>query len=300
MLYCQVCQKEFNSLRSLHGHLKAHGMSMGDYYQKYYPRFDLYNNQLIEFKNYDYYFSNLFHNRKNLTHYFESAQITEEEKCDCLKRCITDRELVKDKFIRAPKEVECLTMVFPDPYTLIQSGVNYPAYFKNACNYYQRLEFDNKPLSIIIDTREQKPVMFHKTHTVRNKLDYGDYCTTSHYKGVYVERKSWGDFWGTLSQPDNYERFKRELKRCEELNNYLVIAIEGNIQEMFKYKPKFSKATGEFIGHQIRDLMQNFDCQFVFTPKNAIENTIRAIFKLQNDIKTVDLYYHYLKNELKV
>ena len=77
MAKCKVCSKEFEGDRQLHGHLKAHGMRMAEYYQKYFPRYDLYNNKIIKFKNKNQYLSSNFNNRKNLKLWLNS--VTEDE-----------------------------------------------------------------------------------------------------------------------------------------------------------------------------------------------------------------------------
>ena len=40
---CKVCDKEFETERQLHAHLKAHKLRVAAYYQQYYPRYDLYD-----------------------------------------------------------------------------------------------------------------------------------------------------------------------------------------------------------------------------------------------------------------
>ena len=42
---CKECGRDFKSRRSLHTHVKAHDLFVGDYYVKYYPRFDKLTNQ---------------------------------------------------------------------------------------------------------------------------------------------------------------------------------------------------------------------------------------------------------------
>ena len=51
MVNCKVCEKEFENDRQLHGHLKAHGLRMVEYYQKHSPRYDKHDGKIIKFKN---------------------------------------------------------------------------------------------------------------------------------------------------------------------------------------------------------------------------------------------------------
>ena len=48
---CKVCQKEFASVKSLHGHLKAHQLRQAQYYQKYCAKYDKFTGEIIKFKN---------------------------------------------------------------------------------------------------------------------------------------------------------------------------------------------------------------------------------------------------------
>ena len=51
MAKCKICEKEFDGDRQLHAHLKAHDLSMVEYYQTYYPKHDLHTGDIIKFKN---------------------------------------------------------------------------------------------------------------------------------------------------------------------------------------------------------------------------------------------------------
>ena len=53
MVDCKECGKDFTSDRSLHAHLKAHKLKVKDYYYKFFPRRDRYDNKLINFINKD-------------------------------------------------------------------------------------------------------------------------------------------------------------------------------------------------------------------------------------------------------
>ena len=53
MVKCKICEKEFTKDKGLHLHLKAHKISVKDYYHNHYPRYDLHTKKLIKFKNKD-------------------------------------------------------------------------------------------------------------------------------------------------------------------------------------------------------------------------------------------------------
>jgi hypothetical protein len=49
---CLECLDDFSTERGLHLHVsKKHKISLQDYYHKFFPRFDLFSNEKIEFKN---------------------------------------------------------------------------------------------------------------------------------------------------------------------------------------------------------------------------------------------------------
>ena len=63
---CKICDKKFDSDRSLHAHLKAHEIRMVEYYQTQYPRYDKHDENIIKFKNKDQYLSADFNSRTNM------------------------------------------------------------------------------------------------------------------------------------------------------------------------------------------------------------------------------------------
>ena len=51
MVNCAVCNREFPEDKNLHLHIKAHKLSIGEYYQSEFPRHDMYDKKIIKFKN---------------------------------------------------------------------------------------------------------------------------------------------------------------------------------------------------------------------------------------------------------
>lgn len=80
------------------------------------------------------------------------------------------------------------------------------------------------PLSIIVDTREQKPLWKLKD-CQRHKLDYGDYTTELLHNNYHIERKSLQDLYGTLIQ--GHVRFRNELVGAKENGVRLSLYVEG-------------------------------------------------------------------------
>ena len=70
---CKECGKLFDSQRSLHTHLKAHDMFMGEYCVKHYPRHDKLTGKAIEFKSVKQYFSSNFNRPANMLKWCNTA-----------------------------------------------------------------------------------------------------------------------------------------------------------------------------------------------------------------------------------
>lgn len=60
MIKCKVCDQEFETDKSLHAHIKKHGLYQAEYYCKYYPKFSLFYKKQIPFLNKKDYFSKEF------------------------------------------------------------------------------------------------------------------------------------------------------------------------------------------------------------------------------------------------
>lgn len=121
-------------------------------------------------------------------------------------------------------------------------------------------------MKIIIDTREQKPLVFnHKSITaVEVKgLSVGDYgAMSSEYQHPIVfERKSINDLYGTLSQ--GYDRFRKEIERAKEQNTKIIIIVEGSLNRILM-GTTFSKRTPESIVYQLFTLRVRYDVETVF------------------------------------
>ena len=88
-------------------------------------------------------------------------------------------------------------------------------------------EFNNNfDVKVLIDTREQMPLNFKKSSIL--KLDFGDYTLSGdNFTNTFVDRKSAGDFLSTFGA--QADRFRKEMKRCVELNSYMYIVIEKSI-----------------------------------------------------------------------
>ena len=304
MVSCKVCEKEFENDRQLHGHLKAHGLRMVEYYQKHFPRHDKHDGKIIKFKNKEQYLNTEFNTRTNLRMWLKS--ISEEEAKEYCKDVLVKRKEKRD-LIYAPSQVELRTVISPpmqyynelfgDYYRLCENlgFENKHGRFSDIVSGYE----DKPEYKIFVDTRERIPLKFERGIEVR-KLDFGDYAFSSKIApcNCYIERKMLSDFIGTMS--GGYERFINEIKRAEDAEAYLVVLVEDSLTHAmsFPYLPHISKkikATPEFIFHRVRSLIQKYPhIQFLFV-NGRVEASrgIERIFTCGGVYKDIDLQYAY-------
>jgi len=250
----------------------------------------------IEYKDREQYLHSQFNSRDNLVAYLKKYP----SDIETIKQLIQDRIDLKG-LLSAPSTVESRTCLLPTPLLVEKCGHRYNKVchelgLKLRFDYTQLLTFDESRLEILQDTREQLPLKFKNGSTV-TALNFGDYTTNSHYKGIYVERKSLSDLCGTLS--GGFERLKREIERAKEMSSYLIICVEEPIKAITELEKnpehnKHSKCTSKFICHRVREISQSFNnVQFVFVKgRKELVPTIENIFKLNNDIKKLDLQYY--------
>jgi len=112
-------------------------------------------------------------------------------------------------------------------------------------------------MKLLIDSREQLPLEFNHPYITSVKvikLDVGDYGVEfedGYRPGVFFERKSIADLFGTLTK--GYTRFKKEIIRAQDAGVEVIIAIEGNISKVDKGY-KYSRVAGEQINRQLMTL----------------------------------------------
>ena len=267
---CLECNGEFNSVRSLHAHLKKHSFSLADYYTKHHPRKNLLTGTLLPFKNLETYFTEDFENREQLLRWcgFEEEAVVKEYIKNLLKRRIEEKEL---RFAPCHLEIETSTLPSIDIYkkffgsysAVCQEIGSSPMFGKNLPKAFHE---DYSNTLVFVDTREQQPLKFDNEREV--KLDFGDYTAGgSAYTKTFVDRKSESDFKGTLVG-ENLDRFRRELERCRQMDSYLYIVVESSLEKIETNNPFGAhKANLKFIYHNMRLLQQEFAgyCQFVFS-----------------------------------
>ena len=277
MVKCQECGKEFEKDKGLHLHLKAHKLSIADYYHKHYPRKDLHTGHLIKFKNKDQYFASDFNSKGNLKNWLKRIPI---EKAQEYCRKILEKRKAEKNLKYTPTQVELRTLPIPpisyyevifDSYYKLCEEIGYKNKFNNIPVKKEYQETFSKDHLIYIDSREQNPLKINDFPTEIKGLKFGDYCLNDKEKthNTYIERKSVPDLIGTLSS--GLERFKNEINRAAEENAYMVILVEKNLDECLAFNrlpyvyKKNTRVTPDFIFHNVRDLIQEFPhIQFLF------------------------------------
>jgi len=303
---CKACDKRFETERQLHAHLKAHKLLMVEYYQKYYPRYDLHDNKIIKFKNKEQYLNADFNTRTNLRLWLKEQ--TKEKRGEYCKSFLTNRK-EKKGLTYSPSQVELRTVMSPPiPYYQEEFGDYYKMCeeigYKNKYVIPGAIvtgsEWDGEEYKILIDTREQLPLKFKNRGTQIMTLKFGDYAFNSRSASCncYIERKNLSDFIGTMS--GGYERFIKEIERAREAEAHLVVLVEDTLQNAmsFPYLPHISKkikATPEFIFHRVRSLIQSYPTlQFLFVQgRKESSRVVEKIFTSGCIHKKIDLQLAY-------
>ena len=297
---CKECGDSFDSLRSLHAHIKKHGKFLGDYYVENYSRKDKLTGELIPFKKYDQYFATDFINKKNMKKWCKTAPRAE----------------VKEYIIKAFKEKKEAKGLQGGPPSIYLQTVGLPdvdlckevfGSYNEACKQFGMLpmlsgqlpnqfknDFSDTP--ILIDTREQKPLHFKNSESL--KLDVGDYAVGGDlYDYTFVDRKSYQDFCATIT--NGYARFVKELERCRSMGCMLFIVTETAFNKMWaNNKAGYKKFNLDYVYHRMREIQAEYSdcCQFVFSgSRRNSEEIIPKILVLGKKLWTVDVQYFWDK-----
>ena len=146
MVECNVCKKEFEEDKNLHLHIKAHKLSIGDYYHTQFPRYDLHTRELIKFKNKEQYLSADFNNKRNLKSWLK--QVSMEKAKKYCRGLLTKRK--REKGIKyTPTEVELRTLLVPPIHY-------YQIIFGDYYKLCEEIGFENKLSPLPTNKRDGK------------------------------------------------------------------------------------------------------------------------------------------------
>lgn len=141
-------------------------------------------------------------------------------------------------------------------------------------------------MTIIVDTREQRPFHFahtkyQYTKTITASLVTGDYSLLGLEHVLAVERKSLDDLIQCLGKERN--RFEKELARSRALQSFMVV-IESTWHDVINGRYK-SRMTPESAANSILAMQARWRCPFFF-----------AGDRKQAEAATFNFLRHYLEN----
>ena len=302
---CKVDGKEFPNEKSLHMSLKGYKLNKTKYYQTYFERRDLLTNELINFKTKEQYFNSDFNDKNNMKKWLKQQPL--EKAQEYCKSLILKRKQDKN-LLYSPSQIELRTIMCPsiifynkifNDYYDVCASVGLKNKFIHVNNIADQFKNKlNKKSIIYVDTREQSWLKFDTKFEIKT-LPFGDYSCSNDNCKCFIERKSLSDFISTLSVK-NFDRFKNEIDRAKKSGAYLIVAVEEKLANAlsFQYLPHISKkikATPEYIFHNVRELLQNYDnLQFLFVDGRAeMTRVIESIFTSNCFYKKVDLQLAY-------
>ena len=304
-IICKIDGKEFKDEKSLHFALKGYGLNKVKYYQTYYERRDLLTDELINFKTKEQYFNSDFNDKNNMKKWLKEQPLEKAQKY-CKELLIKRKE--NKKLIYSPTQVELRTIMAP-------SIIFYNKIFKDYYDICSSIGLENKFIhpnfindnfnnkltqkdTIFVDTREQIWLKFNIPFEIKT-LSFGDYACSNDNCGCFIERKSLSDFISTLSVK-NYDRFKNEIEKAIKNNSYIIVMVEETLTNAlsFPYLPHISKkikATPEYIFHNVRELLQNYNnLQFLFVDgRKEMTRIIETVFASKCFYKKIDLQLAY-------
>lgn len=125
-------------------------------------------------------------------------------------------------------------------------------------------------LTIIIDTREQRPFTFDAINpapkTLITTLKTGDYSVLGYEGKVCVERKSLKDLFGSCG--NGRSRFENEIMRMAEFE-YAAIVAECDWQSILRCPPRHSQLLPKTILASVIAWQQRFGVHFWACPNRA-------------------------------
>lgn len=305
---CKICGAEFKSERSLHTHIKAHGILLSEYYITYYPRYNLYTGKLIPFKNKKQYFSTYFSDSVEIEKWLATAD--NEHAQQILLKILKDR-IISKNLQYAPNHLELKLLDLPE----IKIYKEYFGSYNEACRRLQVEPLLNKSIKskflhpdknlkdieILIDTREQTPLKFENSKP--HKLDFGDYTASGkNYNKTYIDRKSETDFKSTMTV--GFDRFKKELDRARKFDSFLYVVTESSIDRIINNNSFGAhKSNLTFVWHQMRVLSHEYakNCQFIFSGgRNRSENLIPILLNAGEGMWHSDVQFYIDNRKIKI
>lgn len=319
---CHIDGSEYESVADVHALLKSLRIKQAMYYEKHYPRACKGTGELIKYKDYKQYFAQDFKDKNALKAWVVANPV--EGKAWAIN-WLKERKREKG-LVYAPSQAELRSLQCPSMHYYESIGGYYT--IARELGFIDRYSSDNLVKSsdlsratLIQDSREQAPLKL-AMKTMVEKVEVGDYAlAVPHDLGIRIERKSLGDFVGTLNcrkvtrvrkeTDSSFERFDRELQRAVEGGVYVVMLVEASLDVALAYDDptskyyveamKYSKAGPSHVFKNLRDLLTKYPLhlQVVFAD-GRIEAARLAmrIFELGEQVKKIDLQFALERRKL--
>jgi ERCC4-type nuclease len=141
--------------------------------------------------------------------------------------------------------------------------------FNTELNHYLEVMTDEM-ITLIVDTREQTPLLFENLCTLPGTLYSGDYSIQGLEHLFAVERKSLNDLVGSLTS--GRPRFERELHRLRGFQFKRLVVI-GSYQDILKGNYR-SKAHPRSIAGSLSAFEIRYDIPIVFADETEASHLI--------------------------
>ena len=147
-------------------------------------------------------------------------------------------------------------------------------------------------MNVIIDTREQHPLIFKSPtveHIIKKKLEVGDYSIEGFEDKIAIERKSVPDLFQTLGK--GHKRFKRELERSKNYE-FFAIVVEGAFSRVYNKNfegAEYTRLSGVTVAQICTTLLVKYSIPIIYC--NSREESsmfILSIFKSYYKLKEED------------
>ena len=278
----------------------AHKIKIKDYYEAHFPKTNLLTGAKLEFKSIENYLQNDFADKNELREWIKNNN--KDVVLEYLKSWLSLRREIKG-IEYALGQFDARSLLFPSVSFIIKSyglqaweKINKEIGLKLKYDHITQIKTDYlNELNFIVDSREQS--VLNVPNKQIKKLDVGDYALDDPDNKLFIERKSLNDFIGTMSA--GYDRFDRELQRCQDAGAYLIILIEEKYANILSYNclphMRNVKATPIFIASRFRSLIQKYPLTCQFLAVDGRKEAIRVIEKIYRvkDIQNLDLQYLY-------
>ena len=310
---CLDCGREFDTPAGLHIHIASRHDSVQSYYHNHFPRYCKLTGDLLPYKDKASYMTADFASRNNQITWLMTS--TDDEVKAYVVQYWRARKSRKG-LVYAPAQVEMRSLDMPGKKTLTRLFGDHNQVFDTlglkrrfSQDIFLLPPADISKQMIIVDTREQQPLEFGQ-RTRNAALGFGDYRLSNNTvsEHCYIERKSVMDFHGSVCK--DYARFSREINRAVSAGAYLIVLVEGTIEDVHKFsgsrffsnKPLSearqtrSVTSASSIFSKMRELLMLYpeNLQFLFVKdRQTSAQVIQRLFASGGEYKKVDLQYAY-------